>query len=242
MNVTAPSGARIRNSKFYWEPMTFLVENQLFKVARHLFVDSSKSAVFSSMFSIPQGNADMVDGSDDEHPVVLQDVQSADFEHLLAALVAWDQKMPAPPALGRDGWFSVLKLASMWRMQAIRRLAIDELTKLNMSDVDRVVYGKEYAVVDWVMSGYRDLTNRKTVITADDISRLTVPTCLNVWQVQLSISETNDGGSVRTYFQLLESMFSSELSDVFRRSQAFGDEIQWEKKHIYWELSPFVPN
>ncbi len=107
MNVTTPSGACIRNSKFYWEPVTFLVrpslnlselrlisasqvENQLFKVARHLFVDSSE--VFSTMFSLPQGNVDVVDGSDDEHPLVLQDVKSADFEHLLAALVAWDQK------------------------------------------------------------------------------------------------------------------------------------------------------
>ncbi|KAK0226435.1 hypothetical protein IW262DRAFT_766844 [Armillaria fumosa] len=240
MNATTSSSARIRNSRFYWEPVTFLVENQLFKVARHLFVDSS--AAFSTLSNLPQGNADVAEGSDDEHPLVLQDVQSADFEHLLAALVAWDQKTPVPPALGQDGWFSVLKLASMWRMHAIRRLAVDELTKLNMSDVDRVVYGKEYAVVDWVMSGYRDLTNRKTVITAEDISKLTVPTCLNVWQVQLSISETNDGGSVRTYFQLLERMFSSELGDIFRRSRAFGDEIQWEKKNIYWELSPSVPN
>ncbi|KAK0195916.1 hypothetical protein F5146DRAFT_924703, partial [Armillaria mellea] len=147
-------------------------ENQLFKVARHLFVDAS--AVISTMFSLPQGNADVVEGSDDEHPLALQDVQSSDFEHLLAVLVAWDQKMSVPPALGQDGWFSVLKLASMWRMHAIRRLAIDELTKLSMSDVDRVVYGKEYAVVDWVMSGYRDLTSRKTVITAEDISKLTV--------------------------------------------------------------------
>ncbi len=145
-------------------------------------------------------------------------------------MVSSYSRMPVPPALGQDGWISVLKLASMWGMHAIRRLAIDELTKLNMSDVDRVVYGKEYAVVDWVMSGYRDLISRKTVITAEDVSKLTLPTCLNVWQVQISISKDLEmNGSLRkSPHWFLEKMFSSELGDVSQRSRAFGDEIQWE--------------
>ena len=40
------------------------------------------------MFSLPQDNVGVVDGSDDEHPLVLQGVESADFENILEALVA----------------------------------------------------------------------------------------------------------------------------------------------------------
>ncbi len=65
---------------------TCQVENQLFRVARHLFVNTSE--VFSTMFSLPQDNVGVVDGSDDEHPLVLQGVESADFENILEALVA----------------------------------------------------------------------------------------------------------------------------------------------------------
>lgn len=40
------------------------------------------------MFSLPQGNnVGVMDRSDDEHPLVLQEVQSTDFENVLMALV-----------------------------------------------------------------------------------------------------------------------------------------------------------
>ncbi|KAG7449833.1 uncharacterized protein BT62DRAFT_872803, partial [Guyanagaster necrorhizus] len=141
----------------------------LFKVARHLFINSSE--VFSTMFSLPQGNnVGVMDRSDDEHPLVLQEVQSTDFENVLMALVK--SYCRTTPILSKDAWISVLKLASMWGMHGARRLAIRELTKLKMSDADRVVYGKEYAVVDWVISGYRNLGRRRNGITSEDVSRL----------------------------------------------------------------------
>ncbi|KAK0195915.1 hypothetical protein F5146DRAFT_1133356 [Armillaria mellea] len=172
------------------------------------------------MFSLPQENVGVVDGSDDEHPLVLQGVESADFENILEALVA--QQRTA--TLGQRGWVSVLKLATMWGMHDIRRLAIKELTKIRMSDVDRVIYGKEYAVVDWVLSGYWDLANRKNVITTEEISRLTLPTCRKVWQVQASISNSQPGRERTSH--ILENMFSSEVDEIYQRSQAFGDEVR----------------
>ncbi len=125
--------------------------------------------------------------------------------------------------LSQRGWISVLKLATMWGMHDVRRLAIKELTKLRMPDVDRVVYGKEYAVVDWVISGYWDLANRKNVITTEEVSRLTLPTCRKVWQAQISISNDQPGGETSSH--VLDNMFSSEVDEVYQRGQAFGDEV-----------------
>ncbi|KAK0241225.1 hypothetical protein EDD85DRAFT_901611 [Armillaria nabsnona] len=202
-------------------PTCLKVENQLFRVARHLFVNTSE--VFSTMFSLPQDNVGVVDGSDDEHPLVLQGVESADFENILEALVA--QQRTA--TLSQRGWISVLKLTTMWGMHDVRRLAIKELTKLRMPDVDRVVYGKEYAVVDWVISGYWDLANRKNVITTEEVSRLTLPTCRKVWQAQISISNDQPGGETSSH--VLDNMFSSEVDEVYQRGQAFGDEVRSPK-------------
>ncbi len=61
------------------------VEDQLFKITRRMFEESSE--MFSTIFSPPQGGSSPVDGSDDEHPLVLQGIKSTDFENLLKAIV-----------------------------------------------------------------------------------------------------------------------------------------------------------
>ncbi|PBK73990.1 hypothetical protein ARMSODRAFT_567436 [Armillaria solidipes] len=222
MDVETPSKAYVQNKHFYWEPITILVEDQLFKVTRRMFEESSE--VFSTMFSLPQGGSSPVDGSDDEHPLVLQGIKSIDFENLLKAIV--DAGRQAAPK-SENEWLSALKLATMWGMSNIRRTAINEITQLkSMSDVDQVILGKDYAVVDWVISGYQALTKRKTVVSIEDASRLTLPTCLKVWQAQVSTSNPAPAGlrfGERPEHQILNDIFSSELDEVYERALALGD-------------------
>ncbi len=124
-------------------------------------------------------------------------------------------------------WLSALKLATMWGMSNIRRTAINEITQLkSMSDVDQVILGKDYAVVDWVISGYQALTKRKTIVSIEDASRLTLPTCLKVWQAQVSTSNPAPAGlrfGERQEHQILNDIFSSELDEVYERGLALGD-------------------
>ncbi|KAK0486318.1 hypothetical protein IW261DRAFT_791339 [Armillaria novae-zelandiae] len=188
-NATSSDSQRtIRSVRFYWEPVIFLVENQLFRVARHLFVNTSE--VFSTMFSLPQDNVGVVDGSDDEHPLILQGVESADFENMLEALVV--QQRTA--TLDQRGWVSVLKLATMWGMHDVRRLAIKELNKLRMSDVDlhclwkRVCccrIGRYQATTIWLTAKMRSPRRRFR-----DLRCLLV---VKVWQAQTSISNSQPG-------------------------------------------------
>ncbi|PBK78968.1 hypothetical protein ARMGADRAFT_1041137, partial [Armillaria gallica] len=184
MDDKATSKAYNRNPNFYWEPVTFLVEDQFFKVTRRMLDKASKT--FLTMI-LPREDAAAVAGADEEHPVVIKDVRSADFENLLNSIVHAEQK--EVPKLSKDEWLSVLKLATMWGMVDIRRMAIHDITKSkSLSDVDQVILGREYAVVDWVISGYRALTKRKTIVSMQSASRLTLPTCLKVWQAQVSTS------------------------------------------------------
>ncbi|KAK0459191.1 uncharacterized protein EV420DRAFT_1538801 [Desarmillaria tabescens] len=226
MDDQAHSKAHARNKTFYWELITFLVEDQLFKVTRHMFEESSE--VFSTMLSLPQGTTSPVDGSDDEHPLVLQGVKSADFENLLKVMVHTGRE--SVPKLSHNEWLSALKLATMWGMTSIRRMAISEITQLNnMTDVDQVMLGREYAVVDWVMSGYQALTKRKDVISIPDASRLTLSTCLKVWQAQVSIlnaTASSGFGSAPVDRGPLDDIFASELDEVYQKGIALGDGIR----------------
>ncbi len=122
-------------------------------------------------------------------------------------------------------WLSALKLATMWGMSNVRRTAINEISQLkSMSDADQVVFGKDYAVVDWVMSGCRALTKpNRGIVSIEDASRLTLPICLKVWQGQLSLGisprEISDEG-------ILDYIFSSELDEVYERGLTLGDEAR----------------
>ncbi|KAK0459194.1 uncharacterized protein EV420DRAFT_1538807 [Desarmillaria tabescens] len=223
MDDKPPSKAYQRNPEFYWEPVTFLVEDQLFKVTRHMLEKSSKTFLTAVL---PREDTAAVAGSDDEHPVVIPGVRRADFENLLKSIVHAEQK--AIPQFSQDEWFSVLDLATRWRMADVRRMAILEITLLNsMKDVEQVVLGKEYAVVGWVRSGYWALTKRKTVVSTYSAKRLTLPTCLKVWQAQVSIL---NAAALRGYGpdnledQILNDIFASELDVVYQQSLAFGDE------------------
>ncbi len=130
----------------------------------------------------------------------------------------------------------------MWGMSNIRRTAINEITQLkSMSDVDQVILGKDYAVVDWVISGYQALTKRKTIVSIEDASRLTLPTCLKVWQAQVSTSNPAPAGlrfGERQEHQILNDIFSSELDEVYERGLALGDGARSRPPRFSPQASP----
>lgn len=67
------------------DPCLLQVEDTLFRVPSFIFRDSE---VFQDMLSIPQGTATgAVEGSDDEHPLVLSSYLAQDFEQLLKVLI-----------------------------------------------------------------------------------------------------------------------------------------------------------
>jgi hypothetical protein len=60
------------------------VENTLFRVPRFVFKDSS---VFQDMLSVPQGDSGTLEGTNEEHPLVLPSYQANDFRQLLRVLL-----------------------------------------------------------------------------------------------------------------------------------------------------------
>ena len=60
---------------------TSQVERDLFRVHRYFFV--RESVVFRDMLSIPSGSETATEGLSDDKPILLQDVRSIDFEHMM---------------------------------------------------------------------------------------------------------------------------------------------------------------
>ncbi|KAK0459182.1 uncharacterized protein EV420DRAFT_1677270 [Desarmillaria tabescens] len=221
-----------RSTEFYWQSVIFLVGGQLYQVPRYHFEKSSE--IFASMFTLPSDTKNNVaNGSDDDHPIELQGVESKDFECLLRVLLT-EARLENTPLLPEQ-WLSVLRLANMWVMSKVRQIAIYELKKLSMTDVARVVYGKELAVPDWVISGYRDLVDRRNAVSEAEAQQLGLTTTLQLWQVQMKLVTRMPMGAMGYSYGyrppptprdvFLNEVFEAEIEDINRRAAAFGDEV-----------------
>ncbi|KAK0195927.1 hypothetical protein F5146DRAFT_894508, partial [Armillaria mellea] len=148
---------------FYWNNVVFLVENTLFNVPRYHFENFSE--VFKTTFSLPQSDNVTVDGSSDEHPFVLQGITAEEFRSLLNVML-----LPEPPLLKKEAWIAALKLSNMWRLLKVRDIAIRQLNSGNdkLSHIEKIVWGREYKVSDWVAKGYVGLIDRGEVLSLDE--------------------------------------------------------------------------
>ncbi|KAK0486311.1 hypothetical protein IW261DRAFT_1604477 [Armillaria novae-zelandiae] len=221
-----------RSVEFYWHSVVFLVGGQLYQVPRYHFEKSSE--IFAAMFTLPPDTKSAImDGSDDDHPIELQGVESKDFECLLRVLLT-DARLENTPLLPEE-LLSVLRLANMWVMPKVRQIAIYELKKVGLTDVARVVYGKEHAVPDWVISGYRDLVDRRTAISEAEAEELGLTTTLRIWQVQMKLVTRMPMGAMGYAYGyrppptprdvFLNEVFEAEIADINRRATAFGDDV-----------------
>jgi hypothetical protein len=73
-----------------------------------------------------------------------------------------------PATLGRSEWESILKLSTLWELGDLRALAIQNLSKIEMREVDQITLGKEYRVADWLVKGYTKLAERDNTISEDE--------------------------------------------------------------------------
>ncbi|KAF9445060.1 hypothetical protein P691DRAFT_762826 [Macrolepiota fuliginosa MF-IS2] len=110
-----------RDTEYYMETTTVLLDNCLFKIPLYYF--SRYSDVFSTAFTLPPPIDGMRGGQSDQNPIKLEGVSKDDFRGLLRAMY------PTGPAIpGKDlvlaEWISALKLATMWGFAEIRRRAI----------------------------------------------------------------------------------------------------------------------
>ncbi|KAJ3523533.1 hypothetical protein NMY22_g11397 [Coprinellus aureogranulatus] len=141
---------------YLWDLVVFKVEERLFRVNKHAFVQHS--SVFKNMFHIGDGRTG--EGVSDDHPVVLNGYRAGDFEALLMILYPTAHDLISGNfSLTKEQWSGVLRLSRSWEMYEIRDFAIQTLSSsaFDLTPLDKVALGREHKVTSWLVDGLTSL-------------------------------------------------------------------------------------
>ncbi|KAK0226386.1 hypothetical protein IW262DRAFT_763062 [Armillaria fumosa] len=176
--------SKVRNENFYWENSTFLVENELFRAPRYQFIKHSET--FKAMFTLPQADADAVEGNTDDKPIHLYGVSKIDFERLLNFMYPLDILLAEKRKRTLEEWISILKLSTMWVMTEIRDSAISHMMErhLEIEVVKRITLGRSHDVPALVRSGLVTLVNQDGGVSEQQARLLGWETALRIQWVR----------------------------------------------------------
>ncbi|KAF9256689.1 hypothetical protein L218DRAFT_827212, partial [Marasmius fiardii PR-910] len=168
------------------------VEGELFKVPKRPFIENPNSP-FSNMFSLllPGNlNTDTAiegEGTSEENPIILEQVQKVEFERFLTVLLL------NPPFRATnlfenmtiEEWISLLKLSTRWNFVALRKLATHYLSvKKGFTNIDRIVLAREYGVDFWFVEGILKSASSDTEISHFDAARLGLQTTMSLYHMK----------------------------------------------------------
>ncbi|KAF9012720.1 hypothetical protein BDQ17DRAFT_1321672 [Cyathus striatus] len=198
------STTAVKHEKYFLDAIIFSVQDTLFKVPRYHF--ESNSETFSDCFSLPQGDGPK-EGDNEENPLRLEGIDKVDFEHLLEVLYPLNISLNTGKneALDVDvtyqpRWTSVLKLSTLYRMLALRCLAIERLKDVVENDpVNQIALSRLYKIPEWFEIGCKKLVERGEGISPSDAERLDYRTAYYIYRCrETHKSQTNSrhcGGS-----------------------------------------------
>ncbi|TDL18190.1 hypothetical protein BD410DRAFT_705826, partial [Rickenella mellea] len=69
-------------------------------------------------------------------------------------------------------WLAVLKFADKWCFESIRRLAIEEIDKQRMDEVEKITLIQEYDIKEWACATYGKPAIRQSPLTPDEMKLL----------------------------------------------------------------------
>ncbi|KAH6885520.1 hypothetical protein BKA70DRAFT_1337661 [Coprinopsis sp. MPI-PUGE-AT-0042] len=165
---TITSKVPLKDDEFYWESITFQVEDALFKVPKHHLVDGSTH--FSATHGLLDSNLSdfQASGPSNAHtlqanPVPLLDVAADEFRSFLK--VMYTGGLHSRMKLTKDEWLSVLKLSTRW-------LSAARLAALDLPPTEKVSLGKQFHLSQWVLAGYDSLVRQEGVIPFEDAKQI----------------------------------------------------------------------
>ncbi|KAL4254016.1 hypothetical protein AB1N83_012831 [Pleurotus pulmonarius] len=189
----------LRNTKWFLEFRTFVVDDELFLIPTAYF--ERHSSVISKLINSSEG----------QEPIRLEGVTKVEFSNFLdihsdisAGHVVFFLK--------KEHWLSALKLANMWQIWPLRAAIIQKLkTKIVMDDaVQRVVMGLQYSIEEWVLRGCEELVDSYEALTPGEAEQLGL-------QLTLEICNLREERFRNKIFQLnvqLCAALDTELKDI----------------------------
>jgi hypothetical protein len=72
----------------------------------------------------------------------------------------------------------------MWDFFDVRKSAIEELSKVAMNPVTKVLLARECNIQEWLLAGYDELAKRKETISLDEAEQLGKDTAILLFQIR----------------------------------------------------------
>jgi hypothetical protein len=168
------------------------VEGKAKQYPRRIF---DGSPVFADMLALPQPTGQPVEGETQAHPLRLDGVRLKEMGQFACVVEARYVKVTPscihalrfspnrsmqsiPRNLPAQEWVNVLRLASMWEMDALRTHIIDHLTmqfEETMNGADAAIQVRaalDYGVEEWKLAGLFRLIGRPYTLSAADLRAL----------------------------------------------------------------------
>ncbi|KAJ3536485.1 hypothetical protein NMY22_g6025 [Coprinellus aureogranulatus] len=173
------SGEKSRSSDFYHENVVFEIDSTLYRVHKHGFQRYSRS-FFRDLFSLPKVAEQSQEGESDENPIKPPQVTKDEFESLLK--VIYPLELTGPPELSKEQWIGVLRLSRQWDMPEVASLAIEKLSAVEMTPIEKVRLGKAHGVPEWLRDGYASLVAAISLSSLEELEPLGLQTaCRILW-------------------------------------------------------------
>ncbi|XP_006457734.1 hypothetical protein AGABI2DRAFT_114778 [Agaricus bisporus var. bisporus H97] len=165
----------VRDELFYFDddPMaTFLVENRLFKIHRHFFIQGS--IIFRDLFAQTGGPDDPVmrtDKESDEKTIPLPDVTAKEFRTLLRFFYA--MSLPSMSAnkdtviellsFNQEDKLALLSIAHRFVFDEIFNYISQRVEHMEIPVVERIRLGDKYDLTPWLTSAYKEILDRTSL-------------------------------------------------------------------------------
>ncbi|KAH6908504.1 hypothetical protein BKA70DRAFT_1222701 [Coprinopsis sp. MPI-PUGE-AT-0042] len=146
------------------------------------------------------------EGASDDKPIVLEGYKQGDFDALLRVMLPQQVSFlggyllliqHSLPELTKDQWVGVLKLSTIWQMDKIRAQAVEHISALHISPIEKIQHARAYRVSKWLKEGVGALAvhfaEYTTKSLAVDLGWETIGLILLVRErAKLAMPEAND--------------------------------------------------
>ncbi|KAF9053518.1 hypothetical protein BDP27DRAFT_650703 [Rhodocollybia butyracea] len=165
----------LRDDTFYYHFRVFKVDGYMFQIP--LVVFAAESPIFRDMLEFPVSSTQEPEGSSDSNPICLDGILREDFRQLLRVLGPPTTFNLQPPNLSFNEWVSVLKLADLWCMDAVKKHAMSTMCGLpDVDPVEKIVVARRYGIRSWLSPAFNAILRCDESLSERHLERLGAPT------------------------------------------------------------------
>ncbi|ESK92108.1 hypothetical protein Moror_10280 [Moniliophthora roreri MCA 2997] len=189
------------STHFYFEPLIFQVDDELFQLPRILFTECK---TFADLYpEIRTGSG----------PVILRDCTKKQFEAFLTAVLEPLYRMlpsdhPCSEPLQLDALLFALDLTKRWGFDQL-----SEDLSSNVSAVKKITLGRDHKIVSWFQSGLEELVLSEDDINLADAEEMGAMFAVRVYHARAKYWRKSQGGSVNVS-EIVEEIFAKELQEI----------------------------